>query len=103
MKRYISSGFTPWKTRYQVHWVSPDGKDCLLGGSNDINKVNEMTMNQARSLFDSPWESKVRKLKFLDSLYVVDVETEEDAMSYEAEEYIDSLMSELESGMHQND
>lgn len=97
MKRYVKSAISPWKTKYQVHWISPDGKDCLLGGSNDVDEANRIAQDQAREIFESPWESDDRKYKFLESIYVVDVETEQDEMTVDTEEVIDELMSELDS------
>ncbi len=97
MKRYVKSGITLWKVKYEVHWISPDGKDCLLGGSNSIEEANEIAKNQAQEIFESPFETTERKFKFLDSLYVVEVATERDAMSLDTEEYIDNLMSEIDS------
>jgi hypothetical protein len=98
MKRYIrSSGVTPWKTTYQVHWISPDGKDCLLGGANSQRAANKIACEQAQEIFESPFETNERKFKFLDSIYIVEVATEEDAMTIDTEEFIDNLMSEIDS------
>ncbi len=97
MKKLIKASVVPWKVKYQVHWISPDGKDCLLGGSNNIEEANRIAEEQARELFESPFETPERKHHFLDSLYVVEVETEQDAMLTDTEDAIDSLMSELDS------
>lgn len=96
----VSCSVHPWKVKYEVHWISPEGRDCLLGGSNDINEANDIAIEQAREIFESPWESDERKYKFLDSMYIFDrdpVGYSEDAMLYQAEEEIDNLMSELDS------
>ena len=97
MKRYIKSGVSPWKTKYTVHWISPDGKDCLLGGSNSVDEANEIAQRQAREIFESPFESNERKFHFLETIYIVDMQTEEDVMNIDTDDYIDSLMSELHS------
>lgn len=97
MKKYIKSAVSPWKTKYQVHWISPDGKDCLLGGANSIEQANEIAMNQAQEIFENPWESDERKFQFLDSIYIVQLDNESDAMLIDTEDYIDNLMSELDS------
>ena len=97
MKRYIKSGVTPWKTRYTVHWISPDGKDCLLGGSNSIQEANDIAKRQAQEIFESPFESNERKFQFLETIYVVDMQTEQDVMDIDTDDYIDSLMSEIDS------
>lgn len=97
MKRYIQSGVSPWKTKYTVHWISPDGKDCLLGGSNSIAGANQIARDQAKEIFENPWETDDRIFHFLENIYIVDVNTEEDVMDIETEEYIDNLMSEIDS------
>lgn len=88
----ITASVNPWKVKYEVHWISPDGKDCLLGGANDIDEVNAMAINQANELFDSPFETDERKLKFLTELYIVDTATGDDAMLTSTEDYIDDLI-----------
>ena len=100
----VKGAASPWKVKYEVHWISPEGKDCLLGGSNDINEANDIAIEQAKELFESPFETNERKFKFLESMYILDkdpwkVGHSEDAMLYEAEDVIDNLMSELDSRM----
>lgn len=97
MKRYVKSGVGLWKTKYRVCWISPDGNNCVLGGSNSIEEANEIARRQAQELFESPWETDERKFHFLESMYIAQVDSEKDAMSIETEEYIDNLMSELDS------
>lgn len=97
-RRKITAAVNPWKTRYEVHWISPDGKDCLLGGSKTFEGAQDIAKEQAYEIFDSPFETNGRKFHFLDSIYIVDMENgDEDAMSIETEEYIDNLMSEIDS------
>ena len=88
---------TPWKTKFEVHWISPDGNDCLLGGSSTIDGINEIAQDQAYQIFDSPFETNERKFKFLESIYLLEIETGLDAMLCETEDYIDNLMSEIDS------
>jgi len=95
MKKYIKSAVSPWKTKYEVHWISPDGKDCLLGGSNDINEINEMARAQARHIYSSPFETPERKLKFIESIYLVEVATEYDAMLSDTEDLIERMVAKL--------
>lgn len=97
MKRWIHAAVSPWKTKYEVHWISPDGKDCLLGGSKTVEEANRIARDQAKQIFESPFETDDRKFHFLENLYVVDVDTEEDVMDIETDDYIDGLMSELDS------
>ena len=96
-RRKITAAVTPWKTRYEVHWVSPDGNDCLLGGSNSFDGAQKIALNQAQEIFESPFETDERKFHFLDNLYIWDMEADQEAMSYETEEQIDNLMSEIDS------
>lgn len=88
-----------WNTKYEVHWISPDGNDCLLAGSNNLEDANEMAIEQARHIFENPWETNERKVKFLDSIYICDTKTDDgrDYLSYYAEEQIEMLMFEIDS------
>lgn len=97
MKRYIHTAVSPWKVRYEVHWVSPDGKDCLLGGSKSLEEAQRIAKEQAKEIFESPFESNERKFHFLNELYIWDVENDEEAMLLDTEEYIDNLVSEIDS------
>lgn len=106
MKRYVKTSFSPHaaatsmrgKTKYEVHWISPDGKDCLLGGSATTEGANRIAREQADHIFDSPFESNERKMHFLENMYIIEKGRESsDAMSVDTEEYIDNLMSELHS------
>lgn len=97
MKRWVHAAVNPWKTKYEVHWISPDGKDCLLGGSKTVEGANKIARNQADSIFDSPFETNERKMHFLENMYIVDAQTEKDVMDIDTDEYIDNLMSELHS------
>ena len=102
MKILIKASY-PWKTRYSVHWVSPDGKDCLLGGSNSLPEANRIARDQADEIFRNPWETGERKLHFLDTMYILDTETEsDDNMTYETEDYIGNLMFEISSRISKN-
>ena len=106
MKKYIKTSFSPHaatrtmmgKTRYNVHWISPDGQDCLLGGSATIDGANKIARDQADHIFDSPFETNERKMIFLENIYIVEKGKESsDCMDVDTEEYIDNLMSELHS------
>ena len=102
MKILIKASY-PWKTRYSVHWISPDGKDCLLGGSNSLPEANRIAKDQAAEIFKNPWETDERKLHFLDNMYILDTETEsDDNISFETEEYIGNLMFEISSRIPKN-
>ena len=88
----ITAAVKPWKVQYEVHWISPDGKDCLLGGANDIDEVNAMAINQANELYNNPFETPERKVEFLLNLYIAATGTEDDAMLTSTEDYIDDLI-----------
>ena len=51
------ANYGPYKYRYEVHWVSPEGKDILLGANNDFEAVEEIAINQIQELLTNPWES----------------------------------------------
>ena len=106
MKRYIKTSFSPHaaammmrgKTQYEVHWISPDGKDCLLGGSASIERANRIARERANDIFYNIFETNERKMHFLENIYIIENGKESsDAMDTETEEYIDNLMSELHS------
>ena len=96
MKRLIKTSHNPWKIRYSVHWISPDDKDCTIGGSNSVSEANRIAKEQAAEIFRNPWETNERKISFLDTMYILDAETEsEDNISFETEEYIDKLITKI--------
>lgn len=97
MKRWIHATSWPYKVKYEVHAISRDGNAVLLGGSNDIEEANRIARDQAQEYYESPWESDENKFKWLESIYIVDVKNEDsDMMNLDTEDYIDSLMSELD-------
>ncbi len=87
MKRYIRSSFFSGhsvsnyykngggKFRYTVSWLSPEGKSCLLGGSNDPDDAAEIAYEQAEEVLTNPWETDERKYLFLQNLEIVDNQT----------------------------
>ena len=97
MKRVIKSAVAPWKTRYTVHWISPDGKDCLLAGNNNLENAIESGMEQAKEIFDSPFETDDRKWKFLENMYIADGDK---VIDTELDDYTDMLMSAIDSRRH---
>ena len=96
MKRLIRSAVSPWKTKYRIYWMSPEGKNCLLGSSNSIKEAENIAREQAQGIFESPFETDERKFLFLQNLEIIDEENER-LVETEAEDYIDMLMSELDS------
>lgn len=98
MKRVIRAHFSkpPVKTKYTVHWLSPDGHDCVLAGANTIEKAAEYGIEQAHELIESPFETDKRKLLFLENMYVYDEQTG-NVVDSELDDYTDGCMSELDS------
>lgn len=87
----------PFETKYSVHWISPEGKDCTLAGSDSIEDVQSQAKNQARQIYNSAFETDERKIHFLENIYIVEDETERDAMLTDTEDYINRLISKIES------
>ena len=98
MKKWIHAAVKPWKVKYEVHWLSPDGKDCLLAGSNSLDEAVRLGENQADQLFVSPFETDNRKYLFLKEMYIYDKENDR-VVDTDLDEYTDNLMSELDSRM----
>ena len=96
MYRVVKSAVSPWKTKYTVHWLSPDGKDCLLGGSNDLDDAVQIGVEQAQELMENPWETDERKYKFLENMYIAEGDH---AINSELDDYTDGMMSGLDSRM----
>ena len=103
MKKYIkSANYGGYHFRYEAHWISPSGNDKLLGGSHTLKGAEQIAMNQAEELFNNPFEDDSRKLVFLESLYLYDSETDKDCTTYDLDDYVDRLMSEIDSRKRQN-
>ena len=98
MKRMIKAHFSkpPVKTKYTVHWLSPDGKDCTLAGANTVEQAAEYGIEQAAELMESPFETDERKLLFLENMYVYNEETG-DVVDSALDDYTEGCMSELDS------
>ena len=86
----------PYKYRYETHWIN--GRDVLLGASKTKDGAENIAYNQIEDILGNPWENDRNKYKIIDSLYIYDSENDDDdAMSMELEDYIDSILSELDS------
>lgn len=96
MKKWIHAAMRPWKVRYEVHWLSPDGKDCLLAGSNDLEEAVRLGKNQARQILESPFETDDRKYLFLKEMYIFD-KVDQRVVDTDLDDYTDNLMSKLDS------
>lgn len=98
MKKWIHAAVRPWKVRYEVHWLSPDGRDCLLAGSNNLDEAVKSGQRQAQGIFESPFETDDRKFLFLKEMYIFDTENNR-VVDTDLDDYTDDLMSELDSRM----
>lgn len=98
--RIAAAKYGGYNFRYAVHYIGHDGRDILFGASAHLEDANEMAERCALGIFESPWESDKSKFRILDSIYVYDGDTgNADMMNYQTEEYIDNLMSQLDSQM----
>jgi hypothetical protein len=98
MKKYIKSAkFFGYNYRYEVHCISRDGRDILLGGSHTLEGAEQIGYDQAKHIFENPWERVEDKFKMLDSMYLYDSESDQDCTTVDFEEQVDMLMSELDS------
>lgn len=96
MKRVIVSAVHPWKTRYTVHWMSPDGKDCLLGGTNNLEEAIQIGSDQVDELLDNPWETDERRLLFLENMYIAEGDR---VIDTDLDNIVDGVMSMISSRM----
>lgn len=84
------------KTKYKIRWISPDGNDCLLGGSNDYDEANNIAIEQAKELLNNPFESKERKSTFIKGIYIRNEETKErEELKEEAKQKLKGLIAKL--------
>lgn len=96
MKRVIVSAVRPWKTKYTVHWLSPEGKDCLLGGSNSLEEAVQIGADEANELLENPWETDERRLLFLENMYIAEGDR---VIDTELDDITDGMMSMISSRM----
>lgn len=96
MKKVIMNAqFMNKHYRYEVHWVSPDGNDCLLGASHSIPGAERIAINQIEELMSNPFETNKMKCLFLENMYIWDAETIEDVTTDLIEDQTDAAMSQL--------
>ena len=98
MKRYIkSASFGGYKYQYEVHWVSPDGEDELLGASKTLKGAVDIAIRQINRVAENPFEEDERKYHFIDNTYIYDAKSDRVIDDYTLEEAQDNLMSMLDS------
>ena len=98
--RINEANLGPYKYRYEVR-----GNGILYGAAKDIKEAEQIMMDQAYDIFDSPWEDNRTKFRKLSAIHIVDSETgstigpttPDDYLT--ADDYVDNLMSELHSRM----
>lgn len=96
MKRVIkSASYMGYKYRYEVHWVTPDGADKLLGASNDLSQAEKIAIDNLNRVMESPWETPQRKTLFIQNCYIYDAETDQDVSTDTLIDIEDGMMSEL--------
>ena len=89
--------FGYFKYRYGVHLIKQNGRDALLGGSNDLDDATDIAIRQADEVFSNPFMSSKEKYNYLSNMYVSNDDTEEMDVSIDFDNYVDGLMSELSS------
>lgn len=97
MKRYIKSSFGFMKAKYEAHWVEPSGNDRTCGGADTVESANNIAQDCAKDIFENPWMTPDNKRVMLESIYVVDINTEEDYTNDKTEEVVNDLISRLNS------
>lgn len=74
--------------RYEVHCDTSSRPDVLLAASDKLENAEVMAKRQIDRIASSPWESKENKLRSLDSLYIYDNQTDDEATTQAVEDYI---------------
>lgn len=96
MKRVITSAsYTGYKYRYEVHWMTPNGTDKLLGASNDLSQAERIAIDNLNRIMESPWETPQRKALFIQNCYIYDAETDQDVSTDALLDIEDDMMSRL--------
>lgn len=95
MKRIIYSSLGSYNYQYEVHWVSPEGKDYLLGKSKSLEKAEKIALDQIDQVYESPFESPERKVIFIEQTYIYDAFNDKDVTTYAVEDTQDSLLGML--------
>ena len=49
-----AASFGGYKYRYEVHWMTPEGSDKLLGGSRELAGAEKIALNQLDSIYENP-------------------------------------------------
>lgn len=71
-----AASFGGYKYRYEVHWMTPEGSDKLLGGSRELAGAEKIALNQLDSIYENPWETPQRKALFIENCYIWDSEND---------------------------
>lgn len=88
--------------RYSVYVIASDGRNIRLGGSKTLEGAEEIGINQAKQVFENPWMTNKEKFRYLENMYIADDDEEHEVSTYEFDDYVDGLMSELDSRKDEN-
>ena len=88
-------GFYHYK--YSVYVIASDGRNILLGGSKTLEGAEEVGINKAKQIFENPWMTNDEKFRYLENMYIADDDEEHEVPTREFDDYVDGLMSELDS------
>lgn len=90
--------FGGYDYKYSIISYTPSGKQYTLGGADDLSIAIDTAKRQAKSIFDSPWESDEDKLARLQMLSIIDDENDEAVEDDGLEDYIWNYIDKLDGG-----
>lgn len=97
MKRVIKSAtFGGYRYQYEAHWISPRGKDILLGANSNLLKAEQIALDHMKEMMTNPFESVENKIHFIENCYIYDADNDEVIDSTVIEDTKDTLLYQLE-------
>ena len=85
-----------FKYIYGVH-AYPQGRDILLGGSNDLEQAEQIGINQLKSIMDNPFMTVQDKSDYIQTMYISDDDQEIEMSSPKFEQYMEMCLYSLSS------
>ena len=85
-----------FKYTYGVH-AHPQGRDILLGGSNDLEQAEQIGINQIKSIMDNPFMTVQDKSDYIQTIYISDDDQEIEMSSPKFEQYMEMCLYSLSS------
>ena len=79
--------------RYEAHWIGIDGFDVLLGGSPNMDEAEQIAIEQAAQLLESPFMDMDEKLKVIETLYLCDKKDNTEISTETLDAYIDNVIA----------